>query len=221
MSELNSLLGGEVASVEDLISTELPTDKPITNQVTANNMAAHSALLVGPEDAVPTYQSIMEELGTNLSSSTMDDIIVQANNRENKLTVNSMAEVLSDENIPIDKKMEIASQWQGGLIATERERSPEELLQISSLDKEGTVKGNAEVDETRWDLAPYLKEVNDYNDEVQKMINQSEFAKSPGSLESVVNLAEVIVPFLDGAAVAEVQTALEKMFPIIPHWLAL
>ncbi len=208
MSELNSLLEGDLASLDDLVSVPVPTDKPIINQVTANNLAAHSALLVDAENAVPTYQTIMQELGGNLPSSTMDDIIVQANNRENKLAISSMTDVLSDENIPLDKKLQIASQWQGGLLKTERERSPEELLQVNSLDKEGKVIDNAEVDETRWDLAPYLQEVNSYNDEVQRMINQSEFAKSPGGLTSVINFAETVLPFLEGAAVAKVQTAL-------------
>lgn len=57
-----------------------------------------------------------------------------------------------------------ASQWRAGFPLVE-ERSPQEILGINSL-KDGLVEINDEVDETRFDLAGALREVNAYNAEI-------------------------------------------------------
>lgn len=206
--ELESLLGeGGSTNLQDLVTTEKPTDKPILNKSTANNLAAHTAVLANPEEAVSTYRTIRNELSLNSGSPTMDTVLGQANNRENDLTKAALVDILSDENIPIDQKMAAASNWRdSGLV----ERTPEELVAINALEKEGSVPNNEEVNQSRWDLLPHLMEVNRYNDEVQKMINEAEVDSNPDVLENAVNFLEIVVPFMEGAAVAEVQTSLRE-----------
>ena len=206
MTELENLLDqSNSSSLNDLVIQELPTDKPIINTNTATNLAAHAALLVDSESAVGTYRSIRGELGLNMASPTMDAILSQANQREEDLTKSAMVDILSDENIPVDQKVQMASGWR---LQEPVQRTAEDLVAINSLEKDGAIVDNAEVDETRWDLAPHLQEVNNYNNEIQKMINVAEVDNSPGALASAVDLLEMVVPFLEGANAAEVQVAL-------------
>jgi hypothetical protein len=211
MIDLNSLLEGEASGLDDLVTVESPTDRPLTNPPTASNMAAHTALLVGEEEAFPTYQTIVDELGANtLSSRTMDEILLQANQRENNISNEAFVEILSDETIPLSKRIELTNQWQVGDVSLERERSPEELLQINSLGKDGKTEGNEEVNITRWDIAKDLQEVNKYNNYVQGMINEAEKLENPTAFQTVRNFTESILPFLESATVAETQIALKK-----------
>lgn len=205
-TELESLLNESTPStLNDLVAQEKPTDKPIINKNTATNLAAHTALLVDPESAVDTYRTIRQELGFNMPSQTMDTILAQANQREEDLTKSALVEILSDESVPIDQKVEAASGWRVGARPA---LDAEELVALNSLEKDGEVENNAEVDETRWDLAASLRQVNEYNNQVQQIINTAEVDNSPGALEGAVDLLETVVPFLEGAAAAEVQVAL-------------
>jgi hypothetical protein len=207
---LDSLLEqGNGTTLDDLVSAPLPTDMPINNRSTANNMAAHAAVLVDPEGVVDTYNEIMGELAGNTGSPTFDRIVEEANVRENNLTMEQMVEILGDEWTPIDKKVEYASLWRTGVVKPEQERSPEELVQINQLEKEG-LSDNVEADDTRWDLAPYLAEVNQYNNEIQRMINEAEVENNPDMMTSAKNFLEIVIPFMEGANVAEIQTNLRQ-----------
>lgn len=206
---LDSLLEQGGTTLDDLVSAPLPTDMPINNRSTANNMAAHAAVLVDPEGVVDTYNEVMGELAGNTGSPTMDKIVEEANVRENNLSMGQMADILSDETLSIDKKVEYASLWRTGVVQPEKERSPEELVQINQLEKEG-LSDNVEADDTRWDLAPYLAEVNQYNNEIQRMINEAEVENNPDMMMAAKNFLEIVVPFMEGANVAEIQTHLRQ-----------
>jgi hypothetical protein len=207
---LDSLLEqGNGTTLDDLVSAPVPTDMPINNRSTANNMAAHAALLVDPEGVVDTYQNIMGEFAGNTGSPTMDKIVEEANVRENNLSMEQMVEILGDEWTPIDKKVEYASLWRTGVVQPVQERSPEELVQVNQLEKEG-LSDNVEADDTRWDLAPYLAEVNQYNNEIQRMINEAEVENNPNMLSAAKDFLEIVVPFMEGANVAEIQTNLRQ-----------
>lgn len=210
MNDLDSLLDqSNSSSLNDLVIQERPTDKPIINNNTAINLAAHTALL--SDGPIETFQTIRKELSLNSGSITLDGVLAQANSREDSLSKAAMIDVLSDETISLDKKVDYASQWRlGDPTVPLVERSPEELLGINSLEKEGNVTDNREVDDTRWDLAPYLRQVDEYNDEVQKLINDAGIVNNPGALEGATNLLETVIPFLEGAAVSEVQTSLRN-----------
>jgi len=208
---LDSLLTqGSGVVLDDLVSDPTTTDMPITNKATATNLSTHAALLVEPENAVDAYDQMMTEFSNNNGSQTMEQIIGEANKRENDLSLNSMADILGDDSIPVDQKVNYASMWRTGTISPVRERSPEELLQVNQLEKDGLVDNSDEVNDTRWDLAGSLQEVNNYNDEIQKMINQEEIKNDPSLVIKAKDFIETLVPFMEPAAQAKVQTALRQ-----------
>lgn len=203
--DLNSLVeAGQGTSLSDLVSDPSVMDMPINNEATANNMASHAALLVEPEAAVDTYNQMMGEFRTNNGSPTFDQITTQANKREEDLNMAQMGNILSDDNIPIDQKVSYASLWRTGQVVAPRERSPQELIGVNQLEKEGITDGNDEADNTRWDLAGKLREVNEYNAEIHKMITQQEIANDPGTAGKVKDFVETIMPLLSQPNVADV-----------------
>jgi hypothetical protein len=202
--DLNSLVeAGQGTSLSDLVSDPSVMDMPINNEATANNMASHAALLVEPEAAVDTYNQMMGEFRTNNGSPTFDQITTQANKREEDLNIQQMGNILSDNNIPIDQKVSYASLWRTGQVVAPRERSPQELIGVNQLEKEGITDGNDEADNTRWDLAGKLREVNEYNAEIHKMITQQEIANDPGTAGKVKDFVETIMPLLSQPNVAD------------------
>lgn len=207
---LDSLTGqGSGIVLDDLVAAPMPTDMPINNKSTANTMASHAALLVDPEGVVDTYDGIMKELAGNAGSPTMDKVIEEANQRENNLSMGEMVNILGDNTIPVDKKVEYASLWRTGVVQPVQERSPQELVQVNQLEKEG-LSDNTEADDTRWDLAATLGEVNQYNNEIQKMINEAEVENNPDMLTAAKDFLEMVVPFMEGANAAEIQVNLRK-----------
>lgn len=210
-TELDSLAMDSGTSLDDLVSTPNQAEMPVSNKGTASSMAAHAAMLVGPEDAVDVYENVYREVGDNSGyTPTYDNVITSANQREASLTIEQMGSILGDENIPLDQKVGYASQWRTGSIQPDRARSPQELVAINQLEKDGLVEDSAEVDDTRWSLAANLGKVNDYNSSIQKMVNQEDLANSPGILEAGKNFIEAVSPFLDQAQVAEIQTRLRN-----------
>lgn len=193
--DLNSLLeSGQGSTLQDFVSAPALTDLPINNEVTGNNLAAHAALLTSPEEAVDTYSTIKGELAGNDGSPTMDEVLTQANERENNLSAQAMGDILGDPSIPLDQKVGYASLWRTGVVQPVRERSPEELVQTNQLEKEGAVTDNEEVDATRWNLAGKLQEVNDYNAHIQKRINEIQLSNNPNIATKLKELGEMIIP---------------------------
>lgn len=208
MTELDSLAQTE-GSIDELVSSPNIAEMPINNKATASNMAAHAALLAGPEEAVNVYETVNTEanIGENYTPS-FDNIMKEANQRENDITFSQMGEILSDESISIDQKVQMAQSWRTQDVSPIRERSPQELVGVNQIEKDSLIVGNDEVDATRFDLATKLKEVNAYNSEIQKMVNEADLENSPGVIEAGKNLLEAVAPFLDQAQIAEVQTRL-------------
>ena len=210
MINLEELTGGGV-NLADFVIEELPTDQPILNKATANNLAAHTALLTSPDSAMDAYETITKELDGNVPSPTMDNILGEVNQRERDLTKSQMVEVAADESLSIEDRINLVRSWEGANLL-ERDRTPEELLQINSIEQEGLVENNEQVNETRYDILGWLDEVNAYESEVQRMITLDGIQNSPGALEGAVDFLELVVPFLEGAAVAEVQVALRDYY---------
>jgi len=208
LTDLNALAGQNDTTLDDLVQDQNTSLMPINNKGTANNLAAHAALLVEPEAAVEVYNVIGSEFNLNTNSPTYDNVMAQANQRENDLTTQQMGEILSDESIPLDQKVGMASQWRGGASPIKKARSPQEILGINQIEKEGLVTDNDEVEETRVDIVGRLAEVNAYNSEIQKMVNEADMANSPGVIEAGKNFLEAVVPFMEQGLAAEIQTRL-------------
>lgn len=191
--DLKNLVDTGGTTLDDLVSPVNTADMPINNERTANDLAAHAALLTEPEMAVDNYTSMMREFSTNEGSPTMDKIIYQANARENELSIGQMTDILGDETIPMDRKVGYASLWRTGFVEPQRERSVQELVGINQLEKEGVITDDEEVDDTRWDMAGKLAEVNEYNNNIQKMINEADIAEGGSGFDKMLDIAELLL----------------------------
>lgn len=210
-NELDSLaqVDSGVTSLDELVPTVNTAEMPITNKSTASSMAAHAALLVGPDEALDVYNETNKELMSNTTSAPVyENVMSSANKREEELTIQQMGDILTDDSIPIEQKVGYASMWQMGTIQPDRKRSPQELVGINQIEQDSVVENSEEVDHTRFSLAAYMTQINEYNAEVQKMVNEADAEYNPSIIESGKNLIETFAPFLDQAQIAEVQTKL-------------
>lgn len=202
---------GQNTQLSDLVSAPDTTTMPINNTATADVLASHAAMLTEPQAAVDNYNTMKGEFAQNQGSTTYDNIMAAGNQYEDDASSRAMADILGDATVPLDQKVGYASLWKTGTVQpVGQDRKPSELVGINQLAKDSTVTDNAEVDNTRWDLAPYLKQVNDYNLEVNKIMNSYELQNNHGLVDKGLDLLESMVPFVSQANQALIQTTLRK-----------
>jgi hypothetical protein len=211
MTDLSTLAGGSenAPKLEDLVTPVDASQKPLLNKSTQQNLAAHAALLTGGDQSYATYDKMMTEFNTGGASQTYDQINLEANKLTNDSLKKTMVDVAGNPDVPSDARAQIVASWQERNPAAE-ERDPAELLAVSSLAKDGKTIGDHQIDTTRELLIPHLKSINNYNTEVQKMINGQAVVNDAGIRESVLNFTEMLLPFLEPAAVAKVNLKLRK-----------
>lgn len=211
MTDLSTLAGGSenAPRLEDLVTPVDASQKPLLNKSTQQNLAAHAALLTGGDQSYAAYDKMMTEFNTGGASQTYDQINLEANKLTNDSLKKTMIDVAGNPDVPSDARAQIVAGWQEHNPAAQ-ERDPAELLAVSSLAKDGKTIGDDQVDAVRAQIVGHLKSINQYNTEVQKMINGQAVVNDAGVRESVLNFTEMLMPFLEPAAVAKINLRLRK-----------
>lgn len=186
--------------------------KPVTsgaNTGTINNLAAHASVLGGSETLLQTYSSITNELNSGTNSATLDKMLTEQSEFDYASNLESLRQVLADPNVTDDDKARytqgfanLTAEPLGGKsvsIAVGR------MAQMADSDP----SDNDETEFTRINSDMSLDEVDSYNGWVQDQINAQQKLSDPSGLATVTNIIEMMIPFMEQAAVAETRANLE------------
>lgn len=208
LSDFNQLDNGLSPAIKDFNNPRTTTS--ILNDATISNIAAHGASLGTPDKLLQFYSDITNELKSGSSSVTLDKMLKQQSEIDYAANLSALRNVLADPNISVEDK----TRYTTGFANLTNQKLGSNALsltvgrQAQMLDSEPT--DNDETEFTRLDTSYILDEADAYNGWVNQQINTINNTSDQNGLNKVVDILEMMVPFLEGAAVAETRTAIEN-----------
>lgn len=200
LSDLNNV---EKPSLAEL--SPVPQVTQAANGQTINNMAAHAALLADPTGVLKTYSSISAELSTGTSSATLDALLKQNEKAEQTANYAELQKILRDPQIDNATKQ----QYMDGYIksvAQPTNRSMSALVSQNAAVQPASEEENDEtVATTTFELGATLDGVDAWKGWVNKVQNAQREVVEGNGLNTLVDVFETLVPFMDQASVAKAQ----------------
>ena len=199
--------GKKSNAIQDFNPVATPT--PTANNATITNVAAHAAMLGSPEEMMGVYSGVTNELQSGSFSATLNNLLEKYRINEqtsNAATVNS---VLTNPEISEEEKAQVV---QGYMSTTNEQTGSHSIaneVSQAALIAESEPDDNDETEWARIDVGASLREVNEYNSWVNQQITTQANMSNKDAFNSTVNILEMMVPFMEGGAVAKVRSALE------------
>ena len=181
----------------------VPQVTQAANGQTINNMAAHAALLADPSGVLKTYSSVSAELSTGTSSATLDALLKQNEKAEQTANYEELQNILRDPAIDTATKQ----QYMDGYIksvAQPTNRSMSALVgQNASVQPTSDEENDETVATTTFELGATLDGVDSWKGWVNKVQNAQREIVEGNGLNTLVDIFETLVPFMDQASVAK------------------
>lgn len=193
MAELDSLLE-QTATLESLLPQESEGKKPLANKATNLSTSAQVALMSDEEAEVePSFRQTYQELETGAAPTSTSDMLKKANERNFAGAKSALIDILADPDISDEEKMQASS----GLMNIESEgKDLSTILAYRSLENEES-DGNGETEFTRVALADAIEDVQSYNKEAQRVLNETKMGSSHGAAEFMLDFATLVTPFAE------------------------
>ena len=185
-------------SVEDFNEDEGISNVHVTNPASNTNMAAYMAMLSGPENVEASFRTIKSELDEANFSESSEAILEQVRANRMVQANKSLSDFLINPNFSLDEKQQIATSF---LEEREKASSIRNIVGEFAIadDSEGET---FEAEQVRIDTSFILREMNEYKAYVQSLLNAEAAKSDPTIAKSVINFAEVMIPFIEGVNLA-------------------
>jgi hypothetical protein len=184
---------------------------PVASSATIDNVAAHVAMMSGGGDIVSTYQKITDDLQYGSSSPTMMRVLDQYDQNDFQNNFTALKGILSDPDISYEDKKVALDTYHSMSSAPKLDKTLSNRLGDAALMSESEPTDNDEAILTREDIATRYDQIDVYNGMVQKALNSIQEANKDRAVGSwIEDFAELFLPFMEGAASAEVTAALKS-----------
>lgn len=206
LDELNTPTTTPV-NLDDLISPDQNPPRKIGNTASNRNRAAYVASLSeNPEDVVPTFEEVAIDYETVGESPLGDEIVQNAKDVTRAESEGAVIEALASPNISDEAKVEIARQFreEDGFLYEPRTMVANRTLSRPSGEE------SVESELVRIDVAGAIKEIHDYQNDVQSLLN-AETAKVDASAgEAFLEIFGMISPFVEQTYSQEITRLLQE-----------
>lgn len=199
MSGLENIIGGSTPlPLEDLVDSS--AKEVALNSKDRAHLASMAATL-SEGDIVRDFTSIQAELSLG-ESETLNNIIQDRVFRDKAKNEEALNSFISSPDVPLQLREEAARQWQEGVHPLQEAKTSPILVAEKTLAEDSD--GNDEQELLRMDLGTALDEVIEYNQYINNLINSEATHDDPNTARTLVEFAELMVPFTEGTQVGQV-----------------
>lgn len=199
MSGLENIIGGSTPlPLEDLVDSS--AKEVALNSKDRAHLASMAATL-SEGDIVRDFTSIQAELSLG-ESETLNNIIQDRVFRDKAKNEEALNSFISSPDVPLQLREEAARQWQEGVHPLQEAKTSPILVAEKTLAEDSD--GNDEQELLRMDLGTVLDEVIEYNQYINNLINSEATHDDPNTARTLVEFAELMVPFTEGTQVGQV-----------------
>lgn len=197
-------------ALKDFFATG-PEPAPVVNSQTISNMAAHTAIM--STDVQKSYQQVTNDLQMGSSSPSMMKVLESYDNTDYVQNFEALKGIMTDPNVSVGDKATAVTTFSSMTPKPSVDKSLADRVSQGALIAESEPDDTDEMEEVRASMSETIDTVNVYNGMIQKAINginESSKGRPVGSW--VEDFAELFVPFMEGAATAEISSKLKSGF---------
>ena len=171
----------------------------VVNADTASNMAAHAAVLAPPDAILSTYNNVNTELTTGNSSFTMDQLLAQRAQLDQKSTYDTLERTLADPGVSPEDK----AAYMNGYVGMSVDHPGKQSLGVTvARAAAATASSPNESNEAIKTIIPSDGSVYDavdaYNGWIQKKINiEAQAGNNEEWANKAADIVTTLVPFLN------------------------
>ena len=193
-------------SLQDF-ATEQDTPSPV-NDVSASNIAAQSAVMDGTSTMLDTYRQVKQDL---LSPESQQMFLLDQQAQRNTIIKDlqhELSNVLGDPRAPFEEKNEAYLMFEE--VETIELPDLRDEVAYKSLAEDSEESDTANMDASRNAMIDAVVEVQEQKRNLQNMVNSLAVSGDTTLGQTVVDLAELVTPFLEWEAVNKIWREVEE-----------